>query len=103
MVVMVVYFLRLLAATDIRLPGLRLLLTAFLVASAPSIFYFYQTDWIEYVIAWTLYPVLVLYLRAAILGEARERFWLTALRLGLLFGPGSSTAIRGSSSHHCWQ
>jgi hypothetical protein len=86
MAVMVVYFLRLLAATDIWLPGLRLLLTAFLVASAPSIFYFYQTDWIEYVIAWTLYPVLVLYLRAAILGEARERFWLTALRLGLLFG-----------------
>ena len=35
---------------------------------------------------WTLYPVLVLYLRAAILGEARERFWGTALRLGLLFG-----------------
>ena len=86
MAVMVVYFLRLLAATDIRLPGLRLLLTAFLVASAPSIFYFYQTDWIEYVIAWTLYPVLVFYLRAAILSEARERFWLTALRLGLLFG-----------------
>jgi hypothetical protein len=86
MAVMVVYFLRLLAATHIQLPGLRLLLTAFLVASAPSIFYFYQTDWIEYVIAWTLYPVLVFYLRAAILGEARERFWLTALRLGLLFG-----------------
>ena len=86
MAVMVVYFLRLLAATNIRLPGLRLLLTAFLVASAPSIFYFYQTDWMEYVIAWTLYPVLVLYLRAAILGEARERFRLTALRLGLLFG-----------------
>ena len=86
MAVMVVYFLRLLAATDIRLPGLRLLLTAFLVASAPSIFYFYQTDWIDYLIAWTLYPVLVLYLRAAILGEARERFWGTALRLGLLFG-----------------
>jgi len=84
--VMVVYFLRLLAATDIRPPGLRLLLTAFLVASAPSIFYFYQTDWIDYLIAWTLYPVLVLYLRAAILGEARERFWGTALRLGLLFG-----------------
>ena len=86
MAVMVVYFLRLLAASDIRLPGLRLLLTAFLIASAPSIFYFYQTDWVEYVIAWTLYPALVFYLRAAILGEARERFWPTALRLGLLFG-----------------
>ena len=86
MVAMVVYFLRLLAAADIRLPGLRLLLTAFLVASVPSIFYIYQTDWIDYVIAWTLYPVLVFYLRAAILGEAREHFWRTALRLGLLFG-----------------
>src|SRR5262249_2587030 len=86
MAVLVFYFLRLLAATDIRLPGLRLLLTAFLVASAPSIFYFYQTDWLEYAIAWTLYPVLVFYLRAAVLGEAREQFWRTALRLGLLFG-----------------
>ncbi len=86
MAVMVFYFLRLAAATDIRLPGLRLVLTAFLVASAPSIFYFYQTDWIEYVVAWTLYPVLVFYLRAAIMGEASERFWRTALRLGLLFG-----------------
>ncbi|HKE95463.1 MAG TPA: hypothetical protein VKB34_14210 [Povalibacter sp.] len=86
MAVMVVYFLRLLAAADIRLPGLRLLLTAFLVASAPSIFYFYLTDWLDYVIAWTLYPVLVFYLHAAIMGEAREQFWRTALRLGLLFG-----------------
>jgi hypothetical protein len=42
MAVMVFYFLRLAAATDIRLPGLRLVLTAFLVASAPSIFYFYR-------------------------------------------------------------
>jgi hypothetical protein len=86
MAVMVVYFLRLLAAADIRLSGLRLLLTALLVASAPSIYYFYQTDWTDYVIAWTLYPVLVFYLRAAILAEARDRFWRTALRLGLLFG-----------------
>ena len=86
MAAMVFYFSRLLAATDIRLPGLRLLLTALLITSAPSIFYFYQTDWIEYVIAWTLYPVLVFYLRAAILGEARQRFWRTAFRLGLLFG-----------------
>jgi hypothetical protein len=86
MVVMVVYFLRLLAATDIRLPALRLLLTALLITSAPSILYFYETDWIEYVITWTLYPVLLFYLRAAILGEARECFWRTALRLGVLFG-----------------
>jgi hypothetical protein len=86
MAVMVVYFLRLLAVADIRMSGLRLLLTALLVASAPSIYYFYQTDWTDYVIAWTLYPVLVFYLRAAILAEARDRFWRTALRLGLLFG-----------------
>jgi hypothetical protein len=95
MTVMVVYFLRLLAAADIRLPGLRLLLTAFLVASGPTVYYIYQTDWMEYVIAWTLYPVLMFYLRAAILGEAREQFWRTALRLGLLFGFWVSNAHPG--------
>ena len=85
-VVMVVFFLRLAAAADIRLPWLRLLLVACYVMSAPSLFYFYDTDWIQMAITWTLYPVLVFYLRAAILGEAREHFWRTALWLGLLFG-----------------
>ena len=85
-VVMVVYFLRLLAATDIRLPWLRVVLAACLVTSAPSILYFYESDWIQMVITWTLFPVVVFYLRAAILGNARDHFWPTALWLGLLFG-----------------
>jgi len=85
-VLMVVYFLRLLAATDIRLPWLRVVLTACLVTSAPSILYFYESDWIQMVITWTLFPVVAFYLRAAIVGGAREHFWSTALWLGLLFG-----------------
>ena len=85
-VVMVVYFLRLLAATDIRLPWLRVVLTACCVASAPSMLYFYESDWIQMVITWTLLPVVVFYLRAAIMGGAREHFWPTALWLGLVFG-----------------
>jgi hypothetical protein len=85
-VVMVVYFLRLLAATDIRLPWLRVLLAACLVTSAPSILYFYESDWIQMVITWTLFPVVVFYLRAAILGGALDHFWPTALWLGVLFG-----------------
>ena len=85
-VVMVVYFLRLLAATDIRLPWLRVVLTSCCVASAPSMLYFYESDWIQMVISWTLLPVVVFYLHAAITGGAREHFWPTALWLGLLFG-----------------
>jgi hypothetical protein len=38
------------------------------------------------VISWTLLPVVVFYLHAAITGGAREHFWPTALWLGLLFG-----------------
>ena len=86
MVVMVVYFLKLLAVTDVRLPSLRLLLAACCIASAPSTLYFYDSDWLQMVIAWTLYPVLVFYLHAAITSGAREHFWRTALSLGLLFG-----------------
>jgi hypothetical protein len=85
-VVMVIYFLRLLAATDIRLPWLRVVLTACLVTSAPAILYFYESDWIQMVITWTLLPVVVFYLRETILGGAREHFWPSALWLGLLFG-----------------
>jgi hypothetical protein len=84
-IVMVVYFLRLCVVSGIRRP-LRLVLLACYVASAPSITYFYDTDWVQMVITWTLYPVLVFYLRSAVRGDAGDRFWFTALRLALLFG-----------------
>jgi hypothetical protein len=85
-VVMVVYFLRLLAASDVRQPWLRVVLVACYVASAPTLSYFYDSDWIQMAITWSLFPVVVFYMRAAILGGAREHFWPTVLLLGLVFG-----------------
>jgi hypothetical protein len=85
-VVMVVYFLRLLAVSDVRQPWLRVVLAACYVASAPTLSYFYDSDWIQMAITWSLFPVVVFYIRAAILGGAREHFWPTVLLLGLVFG-----------------
>ena len=48
--------------------------------------YFYQTDWVQSAITWTLYPALVWYLRLAITGGAVTKFWFTTLRLACLFG-----------------
>ena len=84
-VVMVVYFLRLAAVSGIS-PPLRFVLLAFYLGSVVSMTYFYDTDWLNFMIAWSLYPVLVFYLRSAVLGEAVTRFWPTTLRLALLFG-----------------
>jgi hypothetical protein len=84
-VVMVVYFLRLAAISGIS-PPLRFVLLALYLGSVVSMTYFYDTDWLNFMIAWSLYPVLVFYLRSAILGEAVTKFWPTTLRLALLFG-----------------
>jgi hypothetical protein len=85
-VVMVVYFLRLTALSGVGMPGLRLVLLACYLWSIPFTFYFYGSDWIQMAITWSLYPVMLFYLRSAILGGARESFWPTTLRLAALFG-----------------
>ncbi len=85
-VVMVVYVLRLAAVSGVGMPALRLVLLACYLGSIAFAFYFYATDWIQMAITWSLYPVLVFYLRSAILGDARDSFWPTTLRLALLFG-----------------
>ena len=82
---MVVYFLRLAAASGIR-PLLRTCLLACYVFSMPSVFYFYQTDWASVIVAWSLFPVLVFYLRRAVRDPGADSFWMTAARLGLLAG-----------------
>lgn len=85
-VITVVYFLRLAALSGVTTPSLRLVLLACHLGSFAFAFYFYSTDWIQVAISWTLYPVLLFYLRSAILGDARDHFWATTLRLALLFG-----------------
>ena len=82
---MVVFFLRLAAATGIRTP-LRMILLVCYLFSVVSICWFYENDWLTYVIGWSVLPVLVYYLRRAVLGEAQSHFWLTTVRLALLFG-----------------
>jgi len=83
--VMVVYFLRLASVTGIR-PPLRMILLACYVFSAVSVCHWYVNDWVTHVIGWSLYPVLVFYLRQAVCGEAVTDWWLAAVRLSLLFG-----------------
>jgi hypothetical protein len=82
--VMAVYFRRLAAVSGIG-PGLRLVLLACYLFSVVSFFNFYATDWVSCVVPWSLYPVIVYYLREAFLGGAMARWWLTTVRLGLLF------------------
>jgi hypothetical protein len=83
--VMVVYFLRLAAASGIR-PPMRMFLLVCYLFSASTINYFYLTDWLSVQIAWTLYPVLVYYVREVVTGEGRGSFWFQTIRLGLVFG-----------------
>jgi hypothetical protein len=85
-IVMVVYFLRLAAATGIVMPAMRLAVLGCYVASMPFVLYFLQSDWVQMAITWTLYPVIVFYLRSAILGGARSNFWGTACGLAFLVG-----------------
>jgi hypothetical protein len=79
------YFLRLAAVSGIR-PPLRLTLLACYLFSAASVCWFYENDWVTFVVALTTYPMLLFYLRQAVLGEADTNFWLAAVRLALLFG-----------------
>ena len=85
-IVMVVYFLRLAAATGIVMPAVRLAVLGCYVASMPFVLYFLESDWVQMVITWTLYPVLVFHLRSALLGGAQTNFWGTACALAFLFG-----------------
>jgi hypothetical protein len=86
MALSVIYFLRLAAVSGIR-SLLRTIVVVLYVFSVVAMSLFYETDWVSYVVGWSLLPVLVFYLRRAVLdGEAISRFWFTAARLGLLFG-----------------
>jgi len=82
---MVVYFLRLAALSGLG-RRLRFALLAFYVFSVPSLVLFYWTDWLSCIVPWTLYPMLVYYLRGAFSAEAQRNFWPTAIRLGLIVG-----------------
>jgi hypothetical protein len=82
---MVVYFLRLAAVSGIR-PPVRTILLACYLFSAPSLCHFYASDWVSTIVAWSLYPALVYYVRQLVRGEAHAGFWKASLRLGLLLG-----------------
>ena len=82
--VMAVYFRRLLAACGLS-PFVRLAFFALYLFSFPSFFLFFTTDWVSCLVPWTLYPVLVYYVRDAVTGGAAARWWLTTIRLGVLF------------------
>ena len=56
LVAMVVYLLRLAVATEIR-PPLRSVLLGCYVFSTPTVFYFYETDWVSHIVGWSLLPV----------------------------------------------
>jgi len=66
---MAIYFLRLLGLSKVRSPVLRLCLLACYLWSAVGMVYFYDTDWITNAIAWSVYPVLVFHLAAAVREE----------------------------------
>ena len=83
--VMVVYFLRLAAVSGIR-PLLRTCLLACYVFSMPSVFYFYQTDWVSVIVSWSLFPVWSSTCTGPCGIRAATSFWVTAARLGLLAG-----------------
>ncbi len=83
--IMAVYFLRLAVASGIR-PPLRTMLLICYMVSAPSLGYFYGSDWVSVVVGWSLYPALIFYVRQLIRGEAEHDFWRASLRLGLLAG-----------------
>lgn len=82
---MVVYFLRLAAMSGIG-PRLRIALLACYLFSAVSICLFYNTDWVSHIVAWTMYPIVVFYVRQAVTSEASTNFWLASTRLALLLG-----------------
>jgi hypothetical protein len=82
---MVVYFLRLAAESGVR-PPVRMILLACYLFSAPSLCHFYASDWVSTIVAWSLYPALVYYVKRVVLGEAHTGFWKASLRLGLLIG-----------------
>ena len=77
-----VYVLRLAAALGVG-PRLRLAALASYLFSAPTIGWFYTTDWQTFVVAWTWFPLLVYHVREAALGHVSVV--PGAIRLGLLF------------------
>jgi hypothetical protein len=85
-VVMAAYLLRLMAVSGVTGPILRLLLLLLYFCSVQYSFYIYETDWVQMAVTWTLYPVVVFYLRSAIRGGAQTDVWRTAAWLGLVFG-----------------
>ena len=84
--IMVVYFLRLAAASGIRQP-VRAIVLACYVFSAVSVCLFYENDWTTSVIGWSLFPAVVFYLRQAVLEPpVAGHGWLAAVRLGVVVG-----------------
>jgi hypothetical protein len=79
-----IYFLRLLALSGARRP-LRTVLLACYLASASTIAWFYLTDWVTFVVGWTLFPALLFYLRRTLL-EPGGRVWDAAVALAWVFG-----------------
>jgi hypothetical protein len=80
--VMVWYFLRLQAASGTGRP-LRIILLACYVFSMPTACYFYQTDWVSVIVAWSLFPAVVFYVHQAVRGAGGTEFWPAAARLAL--------------------
>jgi len=81
---MAIYFLRLTALSQVRSSFLRLCLLAAYLWSAVGIVYYYDTDWITNAISWSLYPVLVFYLHAAVRSPSPLQL-KDVIRLALLF------------------
>jgi hypothetical protein len=81
----VVYFLRLSALGGLR-PPLRMLLLACYVFSVVSVCWFYENDWVTFVVAWTTLPMLLFYLREVVVGEGSSNRWTRLVRLALAFG-----------------
>ena len=52
----------------------------------PTVFYLFETDWVSVIVAWSLLPVVVFYLRRAALDPDGEWWGMSAARLGLLCG-----------------
>ena len=83
--VMAVFFRRLLVACGVA-PGARLLFFGLYLFSLPRCCSSSPPTGSPRLVPWTLYPVLVYYLRDAVMGGVAKRWWLTTVRLALLFG-----------------
>jgi hypothetical protein len=80
-----IYFVRLCGVSGIRNPLRAVLLTCYLFSVA-SVCWFYENDWVTFVVALTTYPALLFYLHRTVLGGAESDFWRSSILLALAFG-----------------